>query len=253
MLDASLADRLLVDPPPLLGSPSVDRSRLGGAARTHLGVEVHLATASHPLAVDALTSGERDAWQRLGSTARRDDWLLGRAALRPLLPLDADTSELAFPHPRLSLTHAGGVAWAARIRPRRDHSCARGVGIDFEPRRRGPNPRAARFFLGPDELASGPRDADLLRLWTVKEALYKATADNAGLMLVNFRIDDVGAWFGMACGPRGERLRYASVDTADGHLALAVNLNMPVRAGGTVATAPTRAGAGAGARSHVAV
>ncbi len=190
----------------------------------HLGVDVRLAEASQPLSTETVTAGERVAWQHLGSEARRHDWLLGRAALKALLPPGFDTSTLTFPHPRLSLTHAGGTAWAARIGHGHalDGSPPLGVGIDFEPRGRAPDARAARFFLSPDELAAASGPADLLGLWTVKEALYKATPHNLSCALVDFRIDDPTAVLGTARGPRGETLRYSTVEVASGLLTVAV-------------------------------
>ena len=48
-----------------------------------------------------------------------------------------------------------------------------GLGVDFEGWR-PMDPRIARFYLHPDERG------DLLRLWTVKEAVFKATPGNGG-------------------------------------------------------------------------
>jgi len=183
-----------------------------------LGVRVRLAWATTAVPVAALTPGEAAQSQALGSgVRRRQDWLRGRAALRAVLPGGADTSNLRFPHPELSLSHAGGVAVAVRSDTPLD-----GIGVDFEPPRPDVDPRVARFFLGPSEQTIAVGAEALLRLWTIKEALYKATPDNGGCTLVDFELGDPSAACGDAVGPRGEALSYAAVDVERGHLAVAV-------------------------------
>lgn len=182
-----------------------------------LGIRLQLAWATEPLSPTALTGGEAAQWQSRAPGPRRQDWLLGRAALRAVLGDGGDTSELVFPHPALSLAHAGGVAVAVRSDAR-----LRGIGVDFEPRRPDVDPRAARFFLSRLEQAAGQGTETLLRLWTIKEALYKATPDNQACLLVDFELADPTAAAGDALGPRGEALRYAAVDVPAGHLAVAV-------------------------------
>lgn len=168
----------------------------------------------------SLTPGERAQWRALSPGPRRRDWLLGRAALKQLLGAGADTSGLRFPHPRLSLTHAGGRAFAVHIAA----AGVVGTGIDYEPWRRPPDPRTARFFLRPGERATAldATGTDLLRLWTVKEALYKATPDNAEVVLLDYELHDPRCAQGSATGPRGERLHYASLVTFTGVLSIAV-------------------------------
>lgn len=182
-----------------------------------LGARVRLAWAAEPLSLTALTPGEAIQYQARGSESGRQDWLRGRAALRALLPEGHDTSDVRFPHRRLSLSHAGGVAVAVR-----GEAHLGGIGVDFEPRRPDANPRIARYFLSPSEQAAAVGAGALLRLWTIKEALYKATPDNRRCTLVDFRLADPGAAGGDALGPRGETLRYVAVDVPLGHLAVAV-------------------------------
>ncbi|HVE64458.1 MAG TPA: 4'-phosphopantetheinyl transferase superfamily protein [Mycobacteriales bacterium] len=136
------------------------------------------------------------------------------AALTPLLDVHERVDSLVFPHVALSLTHAGGLAFAARV----DH-CA-GVGVDYEPWREV-DMRVARFFLRPREVTAvaGPRD--LLRRWTIKEALFKATPHNGDRVLTDYEINDPGAPCGVVAAA-GERLRYACIDLGSGHLAVAV-------------------------------
>jgi len=165
--------------------------------------DVSLAVATAP-ATD-LSPGELAA---LPDGPRRHDWLLGRAALKA--HGIGDTATVTFPHRCLSLTHSAGVAVAARC----DGDQA-GVGVDLEGWR-AIDPRAARFFLAPDE------HGDLLRLWTVKEALFKATPANAGALLVDYEVDDPLRMEGTAQDRHGRAFEYLSRRRPEGWLTIAV-------------------------------
>ena len=186
-------------------------------------LEVEIAVARVPLAIDELTVGERVQLDRLSTACRRREWLTGRRALRFLLcrlGLPPDTSAVAFPNACLSLSHSAGVAVAAGV-ARRD---VVGVGVDLETR---PSfrPSAARFFLDDRERADAGSDPrDLVRLWTVKEALFKANVANAGTRLLDYSIGDVSAEHGRATGPPGcAPLRYLTTSTARGIVTIAVS------------------------------
>ncbi len=185
------------------------------AVSTGLGAPVRLRATTAPLPPGALFPGERSVRDQLGSVARRRDWCLGRAALRLLLD-GADTSTVAFPHPHLSLTHAAGVAVAAGC----DNGSV-GLGIDFEGWR-PIDPRAARFYLRSRERRAIGSADDLLRLWTVKEALYKATAGNATGGLLDYEVDDPSASGGTAWDRRGEVFCYVSGCLPEGRLTVAI-------------------------------
>ena len=137
---------------------------------------------------------------RLVHAPRRAVWLLGRAALKDLLAqldLPADTSGITFPHPRLSLSHSEGCAVAIGTRDEQIN----GIGVDLE-LRAGPRPEAMRFFLAPSErewVESSPeRNERLLRLWTIKEALYKAFAENHDTSFRDYILADPAADAGRA-------------------------------------------------------
>ncbi len=192
---------------------------LDAAARAHLRVPVRLAVATRPVPLRLLTRGERRQLDSFTTEARRREWLLGRTALKPLCGGAADTSSLTFPHPRLSLTHAGGAAVALRV----ERGSVAGAGVDLEPCGRRVVPAAARFFLSPPEAAAvGGDTRALLRLWTVKEALFKATPDNAEAVFVDYSLVDASTWLGRARRSGGEEFRYASILTANGMLTVAV-------------------------------
>jgi len=183
-----------------------DPAAAEAALSAALGVGVTLRTATVPLTVEDLSPGERAAWERLpGDGPRRRDWLLGRAALKPLVD-GADTAGVAFPHRTLSLSHSGPMAVAVSV-DGAGGGGGGGAGVDLETRA-GADPRAARFFLHEDEQAASPHA--VLRLWTVKEALFKATPDNADRRLLDYRVTDPSAATGTATDVAGRTFRYAS-------------------------------------------
>ncbi|MFJ9632495.1 phosphopantetheine-binding protein [Streptomyces sp. NPDC101175] len=107
----------------------------------------------------------------------------GRHALRiaaAAAGLPGDPADYRFPHPRASLTHTEHAGVAAVL----VGGAADGLGVDLE-HDRPVRPATARFYLRDDE----PRD-ELLRLWTVKEAMFKADLANATRVLRDYRAND---------------------------------------------------------------
>lgn len=148
------------------------------------------------IAATELNRAESRHFAEFRHEQRRLDWLRGRNALKQLLvtlDCDDDTTALCFPNRRISLTHAGGSAYAVGTK-----ESYVGIGIDYEPLR-DINTRIARWFLNEDELAwlkDEPRQShreELIRLWTVKEAAFKAHPDNNGLVLAKLAIADPAA------------------------------------------------------------
>jgi 4'-phosphopantetheinyl transferase EntD len=190
-----------------------------------LGVDLAVVVAREPALDQELSDGERDRLAGFATHARQDEWRLGRAALKGALRAigeTPDTAGIELPHRRLSLTHSGGVAIATATRDAR----AGRIGVDLEVDR-APRMAMARFFLQPSEqawlcaLPEGERARALLRLWTIKEAVFKADRDNASATLRDYRLDSPGESPGEAV--RGEA-RFAYVDTTweRGSLAVAV-------------------------------
>ena len=147
-------------------------------------------------AATGLNPAESRHLAELRHEQRRLDWLRGRNALKQLLTTlhcNDDTTALCFPNQRLSLTHAGGSAYAVGT----SDGCI-GIGIDYEPLR-DIDTRIARWFLNDDEMAwlmKQPHQAhgeEIIRLWTIKEAAFKAHPDNDGLVLTKLAIVDPSA------------------------------------------------------------
>jgi 4'-phosphopantetheinyl transferase EntD len=194
-----------------------------------LDFDFRVAVARSPLDPAALTPGEAAQFEKLVHAPRRAVWLLGRAALRDLLAqldLPADTSTIAFPQPRLSLSHSSGVAIAIGTRAQG----VDGLGIDLE-LRAGPRPEAMRFFLAEPERtwvrAAPERTERLLRLWTIKEALYKSYAANRDTSFRDYVLADPAADAGratLASGAHATAFNYTSLAVEGGYTSVARRL-----------------------------
>ena len=195
-------------------------------ART-LGVACRLASAARPCELSALSPREREQYAKLGGERRREAWLCGRAAWKRLLRQlgeDQDTARFSLPSERFSLTHAAGLALAIGVAP----GSTLGIGVDLE-LDRAPSPDAARFFLTDEEqraLAesdSRERAALLLRLWTIKEALFKSDLENHGRILKDYRLATPLAATGVARPiERAAEMHYASFALPRGFLSVAL-------------------------------
>ncbi|HEY2042909.1 MAG TPA: 4'-phosphopantetheinyl transferase superfamily protein [Jatrophihabitans sp.] len=128
------------------------------------------------------------------STARHQDYLTSRRAQRLATALAGlgRVDEGSSPASPTSITHSGG--WGAcvtALSPVSEHVV--GVGVDAEPLRDA-SARAARFFLDSDEQAwladaqASIRAAEQVRMWTIKEAVFKADPDNAEHILMDYRL-----------------------------------------------------------------
>jgi hypothetical protein len=117
---------------------------------------------------------------------RRLEWIAARCALAEVLPRGRSAIDERFPSRDASLAHSGGLAVAACI------ADAEGCGIDLE-RPRRMDPASARHFLTREEQAALCEEHDLLLLWTIKEAVFKADRGNAGRVLSGYRLDALDA------------------------------------------------------------
>ena len=116
-------------------------------------------------------------------------------------------------------THGERISIAAGISP------AQGIGIDFESWRQI-EAGLLRCFLTEAEQKQLTVQSNFtrLRLWTVKQALFKASAVNRGLRLTDFEIDEVGVMTGRArnCTRGNSALRYTSFMLRQGLLSIAI-------------------------------
>lgn len=191
-----------------------DTGFLSATLGAPLGLGLRFNIASGGSSTTALNPAEREQFQQLAHTARATSWLLGRAALKGLrAELDGctDVDELTFPNARFSLTHSSDVALAVA----EPSGCLDGIGVDLEVGTRI-QPAAARFFLTRREQSwmqsqkSERWPLHLLRLWCVKEAVFKANPENAGQMLADHALAHPEDARGEAHTPAGQRIEYAS-------------------------------------------
>jgi phosphopantetheinyl transferase len=191
-----------------------------------LGLDLLFSITSGGGCASALSPTEQKRYEALENTARAKSWLLGRAALKSLRrEVDGctDIDTLSFPNARFSLTHSADIALAVA----EPSGALAGLGVDLEVDTRM-QPAAARFFLTHREqewLASQiteRRPHHLLRLWCIKEAVFKANPGNGGKMLVDHELDEPAQAMGAARASTGRRMEYASWCESRTCIALAV-------------------------------
>jgi 4'-phosphopantetheinyl transferase EntD len=209
------------------GSFEGDCRTLASAASRFFGVRLSIASAERSVELDRLSGEERDFLSSLGAPDRKSRWRRGRAALKDLLSElgeSEDTHGLSFPHPRYSLTHSRTTALAAGSLS----GSLVGLGIDLEYHR--PVPAAAGpFFLGSDERdwlsdrSPAEQSRELLRLWTVKEALFKADPTNGAARLRDYPLADASQWGGSCSRAAAFELRYLCFELPEGFVSLATS------------------------------
>ena len=203
---------------------SLDPALSDGLSRD-LGVAVRLSVATAPLPMAALSMAEMARLAELPGRARQDEWRRGRAALKDALRSigqPEDTARLALPHRLVSLTHSGQIAVAVAA----TDGATLGVGVDLE-MDRAPRLETARFFLTEGEQAwlhaqpEVEKRAHIVRLWTVKESLFKADMQNMDAALHEYRMDDPAAITGRASRGASAAFTYATRRFEGGTLTVA--------------------------------
>ncbi len=190
-----------------------------------LGMPLHIAACRSDEDAGDLNAAEHAELERFETEARRRDWRRGRLALKSVLrSLDRsdDTSGIHLPVPQLSLTHSDEAAIAVGT-PQLEAL----VGIDVEVPRRV-NARMALWFLNEPELDwLGKRNVsvrahDLVRLWTVKEAVFKCHPANRGLVMTDFTIAEPWSAASDVHDTAGRRFRCASFPEDLGIVSIAI-------------------------------
>ncbi len=139
---------------------------------------------------EQLSCGEQKQMQKFYSLPRYKNWMLGRSALKNLLStldLDSDTSKLKFPNHKFSLSHCSNLAVAAGLTSKQQ--LIEGVGVDIE-FNRSLSDNHAKFFLSSEERKIIQSDNHRLRLWTIKEALFKSDPNNNETVLRDYKIEN---------------------------------------------------------------
>lgn len=209
-----------------MSAPALAHAPLTRHVRDALGVQIHIQVGRVGHAQPVLSCTEQARCGEFPHPERVASWRNGRALLQRVLfdlGRSQDTAQLCFPHPTLSLSHSG--EWAVAV----GADALAGLGVDLELNRPG-NPAIARLFLSEREmtwwtrLSGTDKNAELLRLWTVKEAVFKACAPNAQVVLADIALAEPAARTGRASlsGAPLQDFRYCSVQVAEGWLSVAV-------------------------------
>ncbi len=195
------------------------------AANT-LRTPVHIVASHTDCDGTSLNQAEQAQLDSFQFEQRRRDWRRGRLALKSLLRSlgrSDDTSRLRFPDAQLSLTHGDGAAYAVGAL-----GASRGIGVDFETLR-PVRDRVAHWFLNDSELewlaASDDvdRDRNIIRLWTIKEAVFKCHPSNTGLVLSDFTISNPSAGTCEVRAADGRVFQTMSCHIGSGILSIAVS------------------------------
>lgn len=193
---------------------------------------------SEPLRKEDLSETEVIQLAQFKNEKRKLSWLRGRRAIKILLrDLEfvephfefqmIDTSATFFPHPAFSLSHSQEVAIAiACMAP------AFGVGIDLE-FIRPTKPQMSKFYLQEHErnwladLDPEQRACEQIRLWTVKEAVFKSDLNNLDRTLMRYSLHDPRAESGKASVPEygggTQEIEYKSKRFGDAWITIAIS------------------------------
>lgn len=169
---------------------------LGNAVRTPL----RFCIISGEFESLPLSNAEGSAYAVYTNPRRKQSWLRARCALKTLMKSTGehtDTSLIPFPDKRYSISHAGDIAVAvARL-----DDAPKGMGVDLEICR-SLKSGSERFFLNEIEKAwldscnDAQRNDERIRLWTIKEAVYKSDCIAQDGVFKNYSIESPGDHFG---------------------------------------------------------
>ena len=145
------------------------------------------------------------------NSSRYFDWILGRSALKKVfehLNKSIDVTKISFPNEYFSISHTKDCAVAIGILNNCESS--NGVGIDLELNRKV-DVKHTRYYLSKYESDLVNSNDDLLRLWTVKEALFKADPNNDGVILKYYNVKNPKTLKGEAINKKGDTFYYNSI------------------------------------------
>ncbi|QBY02950.1 4'-phosphopantetheinyl transferase superfamily protein [Thalassotalea sp. HSM 43] len=187
-----------------------------------------IVSETRPVLVSDLYPGEIAQLQQKSTAAARHQWCVSRRALKQVMTKmsgihNPDTSSLVFPNSIFSLSHSSKMSVACCALD------AKGVGIDFEPWH-SVSQNSWRWFLTANEvkqmqsLCIPKQWRQSIRLWSIKEALYKATPSRYQTAFIDYLLRPACNHTGVAIHKKWQTLQfqYRHYDLQDGALALAV-------------------------------
>ena len=158
-----------------------------------------------------LSSSELNECKYSTNSSRYFDWISGRSALKTILSTlnkDLDVTKISFPHPFLSLSHTKDCAVAIGIL--NSGNAVKGIGIDLELDRKV-STKHMKFYLNDFESDLKINNDHMLRLWTVKEALFKADPNNDSNVLKDYIVKNSKTLSGKATNKKGHTFYYKSI------------------------------------------
>lgn len=172
----------------------LDVAGIENVLESRLGCTIKCVVVGSSFSMPSLSREEQAVLDQYKHQARRESWLRARAALKALLAelgQDPDTAKIAFPNSRVSISHTGEFAVAVA----RTDDDATGIGVDLETNRTLKE-GVEKFFLSDAErawLKSCPEqeyDSEKIRLWTVKESVYKSDCLTQDGVFKNYLIEN---------------------------------------------------------------
>lgn len=197
--------------------------------RQHFQCDIFCAYQTGDLPAVEFNQAEKAAYSAIKNLRRKNSWFRGRFVLKTLLERigkDTDTGTIKFPHPALSLSHSGECAVAVFLSADK----ANGIGVDLEFLREIKD-ESVRFFLTDLErawyfdLPRSLRMTNLIRLWTIKEAVFKSDLQNDAQTLSKYALLDPSSSAGQAKRQTEEKklvFDYLSMDLGRAWLSVAV-------------------------------
>ena len=158
-----------------------------------------------------LTPVELNKCKYAQNSSRYFDWLRGRSALKKIITTlnkDLDVTKVSFPHPFLSLSHTKNCAVALGIL--NSGNAVKGIGVDLELDRKV-STKHTKFYLNEFESDLKNNNDHRLRLWTVKEALFKADPNNDSNVLKDYIVKNSKTLSGKATNKKGHSFYYKSI------------------------------------------
>ncbi len=213
--------------------PLVDELGIEKEFHRVFGLPARFAWTSTPLSLDDLLPQEQLALKEAKNRGRfHASWFLGRAVARKLfsyleIPIEATT--LMMSQNKISLSHTKNNAYAIGISEYTNGTF--GIGLDVELSRTMQRDWG-RFFLTPSEqqwLSNIPESSlsnTMIRLWTLKEALFKADLNNRQFDLPDYQLKDPSQWTGDAFNIHNKlAFRYYSLKLDSIWLAIATRMD----------------------------
>lgn len=208
----------------------IEESELEKRLQGVLGYKIAGSIYCGELPAPALSPEEEKQLLLLRNERRRESFIRGRHVLKNVLSKmgrACETSVIGFPNRNLSLSHSRNCAVAVGVAD----NTVKGIGVDLEFMRETKD-GMMRFFLTPEEsewltaLSESERNMQIIRLWTVKEALFKADMHNASLTMRDYKLVLPAVPMGKATRGVEEPyvFKYASFSVGDAWITVALSV-----------------------------